>query len=66
MPVCRSCGEEVDELFRVKVRSRWRKLCEDCVEEAERDEAIAAEGEEAVRRMMGWGGGGRSGGVRFP
>ena len=56
MPVCKGCKEEVDELTSVKVDGRTRKLCEDCVELAEEQQAIAEESEAAVQQMMGFKG----------
>jgi ribosome-binding protein aMBF1 (putative translation factor) len=52
VPLCKSCGEEADELFTVKVEGRSRRLCEDCVERADADSAIAEESEAVVQRMM--------------
>lgn len=56
MPICKSCGEEVDELVAVTVDGKRKRLCEDCAEDAERAEAIAKEGEAAVQNMMGFKG----------
>lgn len=56
MPSCKSCGEEVDELFVVEVDGRKRRLCEDCVEQVQEQGAIAEESEAAVQRMMGFRG----------
>ena len=52
MPVCKGCKEEVDELISVKVAGKSRKLCEDCAELAEEQEAIAEESESAIQGMM--------------
>jgi ribosome-binding protein aMBF1 (putative translation factor) len=56
MPVCKSCGEEVDQLVPVTVEGKRKKLCEDCAEDAERSSAIAEESEAAVQNMMGFKG----------
>jgi len=56
MPVCKECGEEVDELHSVKVEGRRRKLCEDCVEEAQQAAEIAEESESVIQQMMGYKG----------
>ena len=56
MPVCKGCDEEVDELHAVQVSGRRKKLCEDCVELAEEQQAIAEESESAVQQMMGFKG----------
>lgn len=56
MPTCRGCGEEVEELVKVKVDGKSRQLCEDCAERAEEADAVAQESEAAVQRMMGFKG----------
>jgi ribosome-binding protein aMBF1 (putative translation factor) len=56
MPVCKSCGDEVDELVTVSVAGKRKKLCEDCAEDAERSDAIAEESESVVQGMMGFKG----------
>lgn len=56
MPICKACGEEVDELVAVEVDGKRKRLCEDCAEEAERDQAIAEESEAVVQQMMGFKG----------
>ena len=54
--VCKSCGEEVDELFSVKVEGRTRRLCEDCADKANEQQEIQEESEAAVQQMMGFRG----------
>lgn len=54
--VCKSCGDEVDELVSVSVDGKTKKLCESCAEEAEQKDAIAEESEAAVQNMMGFKG----------
>lgn len=56
MAICKACGEEVDELIPVEVEGRRKRLCEDCAEDAERNEAIARESEAVVQNMMGFKG----------
>ncbi len=56
MPICKGCGEEVDELHTVQLAGRRKKRCEDCVELAEEQAAIAEESESAVQQMMGFKG----------
>jgi ribosome-binding protein aMBF1 (putative translation factor) len=56
MPVCKSCGEEADELVAVKVEGRVKKLCENCAEEANEREEVAKQSESAVQQMMGFKG----------
>jgi len=52
MPVCKSCGEEVDELVPVQVSGRTKKICGDCAERADEEAAVGEESEAAVQRMM--------------
>jgi len=52
MAVCKSCGEEVDELVAVQVAGKAKKLCSDCAERAEEEAAVGEESEAAVQRMM--------------
>ena len=56
MPICKSCGDEVDELVPIRVDGRKRKLCEDCAELAQEQQAIAEESESAIQDMMGFKG----------
>ena len=49
---CRGCGEEVDEVFSVKVKGRSKKLCEECAEEAEMAGEIEEGAYDAMRDMM--------------
>ena len=56
MPICKSCGEEVDELVAVNVEGKKRRLCEDCASEAEAGEQLAQESEAVVQQMMGFKG----------
>jgi hypothetical protein len=54
--VCKSCGDEVDELVSVSVDGKTKKLCESCAEEAQQNDAIAEESEAAFQNMMGFKG----------
>jgi hypothetical protein len=54
--VCKSCGDEVEELVSVSVDGKTKKLCESCAEEAQQNDAIAEESEAAVQNMMGFKG----------
>jgi hypothetical protein len=56
MAICKGCGEEVDELVSVKVQGKTKKLCEDCVERATEQDAVAQESEAVVQNMMGFKG----------
>jgi hypothetical protein len=52
MATCKSCGEEADELFAVKVSGKTKKVCEDCKSRMEEDAEIGAEAQRAVRGTM--------------
>jgi ribosome-binding protein aMBF1 (putative translation factor) len=56
MPVCKECGEKVDELVRVRVGGRARRVCEECAEVLQEQEQIAEESEAVVQQMMGYRG----------
>jgi ribosome-binding protein aMBF1 (putative translation factor) len=56
MPMCKACGEEVDELVSVKVDGKSKKLCEDCAELVAETDAVAKESEAVVQNMMGFKG----------
>jgi hypothetical protein len=52
MPICKGCGDEVDELVSIKVQGKAKKLCEDCADAARESEAVAEESEAVVQKMM--------------
>jgi hypothetical protein len=56
MPACKECGEDVEELFNVKVGSKRRLVCEDCAELLEEQELIGEEQEAVIQQMMGYKG----------
>lgn len=56
MPTCRECNNEVDALKTVKVSGKNKKMCEDCADRAEQDNAVAEESESVVQGMMGFKG----------
>lgn len=56
MAVCKACGDEVDELFTVKIGGRSKKVCEDCADRANEQQEIEQESEAAVQQMMGFKG----------
>ena len=56
MPVCKSCGDEVDALVSVKVGGKAKKLCEDCADRAREQEEVAEQSEAVVQQMMGFKG----------
>jgi hypothetical protein len=49
---CQRCKEETDEVFRVKLHGRTKKVCEECLEIIREEEEIAAEAEGAMQSMM--------------
>lgn len=49
---CQECGEESDELVKVTVDRKTRKLCPDCHEIFVEQQEIAAEAGAAMRGMM--------------
>ncbi|MCU0694720.1 MAG: hypothetical protein MUF54_25360 [Polyangiaceae bacterium] len=56
MPVCKECGEQVDELLKVNVDGKLRKLCEDCADRARESAEVAQASESVVQGMMGFRG----------
>lgn len=56
MATCKQCGEDADELFSAKVNGRRRKVCEDCLELIQEQQAIAEESEAVIQNMMGYKG----------
>lgn len=56
MPICKSCGEEVDELVAAMIEGKRKQLCEDCAELARESEELAQASESAVQGMMGFKG----------
>lgn len=56
MPYCKMCDDEVDELVRIKIGGRQRKVCEDCADRMREEEEIAEESESVVQGMMGFKG----------
>lgn len=56
MPMCKGCGDEVDELVTVRVGGKTKKLCESCADEAREADEIAEASEAVVQQMMGYKG----------
>ena len=68
MATCRECDSEVDTLKTVQVGGKNKKVCEDCAERLEQEQAVAEESEalekgmaeksaeNVVRQMMGFKG----------
>jgi hypothetical protein len=54
--VCKSCGEEADELVTVSVNGKNKRLCESCAEQVNEQEAIKEDSEAVVQNMMGFKG----------
>jgi hypothetical protein len=52
MPICKGCGEEVDNVVAVKVGGKSKKLCEDCADRAREEGEIAEASEAVVQNMM--------------
>ncbi len=52
MAVCKSCGDEVDELVSVKVGSKTKKLCESCADRMREEAEVAEQSEAVVQKMM--------------
>jgi len=52
MPICKSCGEDVDELVSVKVQGKTKRLCEDCADASREEESVLEESEAVVQKMM--------------
>lgn len=56
MPVCKGCGDEVEELVSVKVSGKTKKLCEDCADRLREEGEIQEASEAVVQGMMGFKG----------
>ena len=56
MAICKSCGDETDELVTVTISGKRRRLCEDCAQEASAQDQIAEQSEAVVQQMMGFKG----------
>lgn len=56
VPKCQMCGEETDEIVRVTVNGRTKRLCEDCADQVREEMEIAEESESVVQGMMGFRG----------
>ena len=56
MPVCKSCGDEVEELVSVKIAGKTKKVCEDCADRAREEGEVQEASEAVVQGMMGFKG----------
>jgi ribosome-binding protein aMBF1 (putative translation factor) len=52
MAVCKSCGEEVEELVSVQLGGKPKRVCTDCAALAAEEAAVGEESEAVVQRMM--------------
>ncbi len=52
MPVCKGCGDEVDELCSVIVGGKRKRLCESCADRAREEAEVAEQSEAVVQKMM--------------
>ena len=53
---CQKCGEEVEELVKVKVGKKTMKLCEQCADVEREADEISGDAEGAMQGMMGYKG----------
>ena len=56
MPKCKECGDDVDEVVKIRVDGRLRAFCEDCADRIREEMEIAEESEAVVQDMMGFKG----------
>jgi ribosome-binding protein aMBF1 (putative translation factor) len=56
MPECKVCEDEVDELVKVRVDGRTKRMCEDCADRLREEAEIAEESEAVIQQMMGFSG----------
>ena len=56
MPECKECGDDVEEIVKVKVGGKTLKLCEDCADRRREAAEIAEASESVVQNMMGFRG----------
>ncbi len=49
---CQDCGEEVDELEKVKVGGKTMRLCEECADERRGEAEVDDEAKGAMQNMM--------------
>ncbi len=49
---CQKCGEEVDELVRVKDGKKTVKVCEECADAIRAEQEIGDGAEDAMQGMM--------------
>lgn len=56
MAECKLCGDEVEELFKIRIEGRTKRICEDCADRLREEAEIAEESEAVVQQMMGFRG----------
>jgi hypothetical protein len=56
MALCKSCGEDVEELVSADIGGKKKKVCSDCAERADEEAAVAEASESVVQGMMGFKG----------
>jgi hypothetical protein len=56
MALCKECDSEVDQLVKVKVGGKTKKMCEDCADRAREESEVAEASESVVQGMMGFKG----------
>jgi hypothetical protein len=56
MALCRECDNEVEELVKVKVGKKTKKVCEDCADRLREEGEIAEASEGVIQDMMGFKG----------
>lgn len=56
MPVCKKCGDEVEELVAATLDGKKLRVCEQCADLAREQSEIAAASESVMQQMMGFKG----------
>jgi ribosome-binding protein aMBF1 (putative translation factor) len=56
MPVCKKCGDEVEQLVAAKIAGKKLKVCEQCADIAREEGEVAEQSEAVVQQMMGFKG----------
>jgi len=56
MAKCQACGDDVDEIQKLKVGKRTLKLCESCADEKREQLELGEAAEGVLKDMMEWKG----------
>lgn len=56
MAKCQACGEDTDEITRLKFGKRTLKLCEACADEKREQLELGEAAEDVLKDMMEWKG----------